>query len=141
MPSFAPDTKTLLYVKSRFNGHYSPIARPRRHKFDVVKVLVDADGPVAAASPIELTHQNFFDMHSLNVSSDGEHFLVSTSGYPIGSLIEELQIANPLEIHKIFQPHVPSEPSTAAQLSNAVFRHNAIHLIFTVTTHVAPGMV
>ena len=43
MPAFVPDEHSLLYVISRFNGHYSPIARPRRHKFDVVKVAVDAD--------------------------------------------------------------------------------------------------
>ncbi|HEY6414440.1 MAG TPA: hypothetical protein VIX42_12190 [Edaphobacter sp.] len=140
MPAFAPDGKTLLYVKSRFNGHYSPIARPRRHKFDVVKVIVDADGPVAGASPVELTQQNFFDMHSLSVSPDGEHFLLSTSGYPIGSLIEEFEIANPLEIHKIFQPHVTSEPSTGASFGHAAYVHNGMDIVFTAATEGTGGM-
>ena len=140
LPAFAPDTKTLLYVKSKFNGHYSPIARPRRHKFDVVKVIVDADGPVTGTSPVELTHQNFFDMYSLSVSPDGERFLVSTSGYPIGSLIEEFEIANPLEIHKIFQPHVPSEPSSGASFGQAVSVHNGMDIVFTAATEGAGGM-
>lgn len=140
MPAFAPDGKTLLYVKSRFNGHYSPVARPRRHKFDVVKVIVNADGPVVSGSFVELTHQNFFDMQSLSISPDGEHFLVSTYGYPIGSLIEEFEIANPLEIHKIFQPHVPSEPSTGASFGQAVYVHNGMDIAFTAATAGAGGM-
>jgi len=140
LPAFTPDAKTLLYVKSRFNGHYSSIARPRRHKFDVVKVVVDGDGPVTGTSPVELTHQNFFDMYSLSVSPDGEHFLVSTSGYPIGSLIEEFEIANPLEIQKIFQPHVPAEPSTGASFGQAVFVHNGMDIVFTAATEGARGM-
>jgi hypothetical protein len=140
MPAFAPDGKTLLYVKSQFNGHYSPIARPRRHKFDIMKVVVDANSLDAGAPPLELTHQNFFDLRSLNVSPDGEHFLISTSGYPIGSLIEEFEISNPLEIHKIFQPHVPSEPSTGASIGNAVFVHNGMDIVFTAATEGSGGM-
>jgi hypothetical protein len=140
LPAFALDEKTLLYVISRFNGHYSPIARPRRHKFDIVKTLIDPDAPIPGASPIELTQQNFFDMRSLNVSPDGEHFIVATSGYPIGSLIEEFEISHPLAIHKIFQPHVPSEPSSGAEFGSAAFSTDGMSIIFTAATEGKDGM-
>ena len=138
-PAFVPDSKFLLYVKSRFNGHYSPIARPRRHKFDVVKVMVDPDGPVAGAVPVELTQQEFFDLRSLSVSPDGQRFLVSTSGYPIGDLIEEFEIAKPLQIGRIFQPHVPSEPSTEVVFGEAAYTNDGMGIVFTAATEGKDG--
>jgi hypothetical protein len=134
MPAFGADERTLLYVKSRFSGHYSPIARPRRHEFDVVRVIVDPDAPVAGAVPVELTQQHFFDLRSLSVSPDGERLLVSTSGYPIGSLIEEFDVAKPLQIKRIFQPHVPSEPATGASFGQAAYVHNGMDIVFTAAT-------
>jgi hypothetical protein len=140
MPAFSQDGKTLFYVISRFTGNYSPIARPRRHKFDVVKVQIDPFGPVPGATPIELTHQAFFDLRSLAVSPNGESFLVSTSGYPIGSLIEEFDIANPLQIKKIFQPHVPSEPSSGASFGQAGYTPDGMEVVFTAATEGNGGM-
>jgi hypothetical protein len=67
MPAWVDD-KTLLYVTSRFTGNYSPVARPRRHELDVVEVVVNPDGPVAGAVPVELTNQHFFDLRSFRVS-------------------------------------------------------------------------
>jgi hypothetical protein len=134
MPAFGVDERTVFYVKSRFIGHYSPIARPRKHEFDVETVAVDPDGPVAGAAPIELTQQHFFDLRSLSVSSDGQRFLISTSGYPIGSLIEEFDVATPLQIKKIFQPHVPGEPSMGAAFGPAAFIHDGMDVVFTAAT-------
>jgi hypothetical protein len=139
MPAFGADDKTLLYVKSRFAGHYSPIARPRRHEFDIVKVIVDPDSPVAGAIPVELTQQHFFDLRSLSVSPDGERFLVSTSGYPIGSLIEEFDISKPLQIKGIFQPHVPSEPSPGASFGQAAYAGDGMQIVFTAATEGKDG--
>lgn len=138
-PAFGPDGKFLLYAKSRFNGHYSPIARPRRHKFDVVEVMFDPDGPIAGGVPVELTHQEFFDLRSLSVSPDGDRFLVSTSGYPIGDLIEEFEIAKPLQIWRIFQPHVPSEPSTEAVFGEAAYTNDGMGIVFTAATEGKDG--
>jgi dipeptidyl aminopeptidase/acylaminoacyl peptidase len=140
LPAFGPDSRLLLYVKSRFTGHYSPIARPRKHDFDIVKIVVDPDGPVAGAVPIELTQQHFFDMRSLSVSPDGQHFLLSTSGYPIGSLIEEFDLASPLEIKKIFQPHVPSEPGGGPSFGQAAYTPDGMSIIFTAATEGQGGM-
>jgi hypothetical protein len=140
MPAFGADERTLFYVKSRFNGNYSPIARPRRHEFDVVRVAVDPDIPVAGAAPVELTQQHFFDLRSLSVSPDGERFLVSTSGYPIGSLIEEFDVATPLQIKRIFQPHVPGEPSTGAEFGPAAYIHDGMDIVFTAATEGKNGV-
>jgi hypothetical protein len=134
MPAFAPDGKTLLYVKSRFNGHYSPIARPRRHQFDVVKVVIDPDASIAGSMPVELTQQEFFDLRSLSVSPDGERFLVSTSGYPIGDLLEEFEIAKPLKIKRIFQPHVPSQPPAGAVFGEAAYTNDGMGIVFNAAT-------
>jgi dipeptidyl aminopeptidase/acylaminoacyl peptidase len=140
LPTFAPDELSVLYVKSRFNGHYSPIARPRRHKFDIVRIPIGPDGFVPSAQPQELTQQSFFDMRSLKVSPDGEHFLVATSDYPIGSLIMEFEIAHPLATHKIFQPHVPGEPSFGAQFGQAAFSPDGMDIVFTAATEGKSGM-
>ncbi len=133
-PAFGPDGAFLLYAKSRFNGHYSPIARPRRHEFDVVKVTVDPDRSVAGAAPVDLTQQGFFDCRSLSISSDGERFLVSTSGYPIGDLIEEFEIASPLKIKRIFQPHVPGEPSGGPAFGQAAYTKDGMGIVFTAAS-------
>ena len=134
MPAFGSDDHLLVYVKSRFSGHYSPIARPRRHEFDLMKVLVDKDGPVAGAAPIELTEQHFFDLRSLSVSTDGERVLLSTSGYPIGSLFEEFDLAHPLQIKRIFQPHVPLQPSTGPEFGSAAYIHDGMDIVFAAAT-------
>ena len=139
MPAWVDD-KTLLYVKSRFTGNYSPVARPRRHELDVVEVVVDPDGPVAGAVPVELTNQHFFDLRSLSVSPDGKRFLISTEGYPIGSLIEEFDISKPLQTGRIFQPHVPSEPSSGAIFGQAAYIGDGMQIVFTAATEGKGGM-
>jgi hypothetical protein len=137
MPAFGEGDRSILYVKSRFTGHYSPIARPRRHEFDVMKVAIDSSGAIVGASPIEMTQQHFFDLRSLAVSDDGTAFLISTSNYPIGSLIEEFAVAAPLTIEKIFQPHVPSEPTTGPSYGEAAFI--GMNIVFTAASESKSG--
>ena len=139
MPAFAGNDHTLLYVKSGFNGHYSPIARPRRHEFDVMKATVGPDGPTVGTTPVQLTQQHFFDLRSLSVSPDGKNFLVSTSGYPIGDLIEGFAVSDPLQIKFIYQPHVPSEPSTGPAYGQAAYIHDGMDIIFTAATEPTGG--
>jgi Tol biopolymer transport system component len=139
MPVFGADDHTLLFAISRFTGHYSPIARPRRHEFDIMKTIVDPDAPIASVAPIELTQQHFFDLRSLSVSPDGERFLLSTSGYPIGSLIEEFDVAKPLQIKRIFQPHVPGEPSTGASFGQAAYVGDGMQIVFTAAAEGKDG--
>jgi hypothetical protein len=139
LPAFGEGDKSVLYVKSRFSGHYSPIARPRRHEFDIVKVAVDKSGPIAGMVAVELTQQYFFDLWSLAVSPDGSRFLISTSGYPIGSLIEEFEVAHPDRIKKIFQPRVLLSPSIGPSYGEAAFIHDGMDIVFTAATEGAGG--
>jgi dipeptidyl aminopeptidase/acylaminoacyl peptidase len=138
-PAFGPDGKWLLYAKSNFYGHYSPIARSRKHKYDVVKVAVDPEDRVAGAVPVQLTQQEFFDLRSLAVSADGERFLVSTTGYPIGSLFLEFEIAKPLAIKRIFQPHVPSEPRMGPAFGPALYTNDGAGIVFSAASEGKDG--
>ena len=129
MPAFAADGRSLFYVISRSFGHSSPIAAPRRHDFDVMKITIDPDRTIAGAVPIELTQSYFRDLYSLSVSPDGEQFMVSTSGYPIGSLIEEFRIDHPLRQHRIFQPHVAGEPSGGPSFGQARYVGDGMEIV------------
>jgi hypothetical protein len=120
-PAFAQADRSLLYVTSGFNGHYSPVARPRRHDFEINRIPIAPDGASPGATPIALTHQKFFDLRSLSVSDDGASFLISTTGYPIGDLFEEFDIASPDRIKKIFQPVVHGSPSIGVAYGRAAY--------------------
>jgi hypothetical protein len=133
MPAFAQADRSLLYVTSGFNGHYSPIARPRRHDFDINMAQL----PPNRSAPVQITHQKFFDMRSLSVSDDGAYFLISTTGYPIGDLIEELEIASRDRIKKIFQPLVPNSPSTGVAYGKAAYV--GMNIVFEAASMPADG--
>ena len=135
MPAFGKEDRSLLYVRSAFTGHYSPIARARKHKFDVFEIKLGQDGRAAEAAPERLTQQEFFDLRSLSVSEDGASFLVSTSGYPIGSLIEEFDCDAPLRIKRIFQPHVEGAPEGTPY---GVARYAGMRIIFTAASEPQP---
>jgi hypothetical protein len=135
LPAFGKDDRTLLYVRSMFNGHYSPIARPRKHDFDVYAIPFGPEGPVSGATALQLTHQQFFDMGSLSISTDGESFLVRTTGYPIGDLIEEFDIASPLRVKRIFQPRVKGSPDIGPSYGQA--RYSGMDIVFTAATESA----
>ena len=137
MPAFGKDDRNLLYVRSMFNGHYSPVARPRKHNFDIYAIPLGPGGAIAGAVANQLTHQQFFDLRSLSVSEDGESFLVSTSGYPIGDLIEEFEIANPLRTKRIFQPRVEGAPDTGP--AYGVARYRGMDILFTAASEPARG--
>jgi hypothetical protein len=137
MPAFAKGDTMLLYVTSGFNGHYSPIARPRRHDFDIEAVPITSNGAIAGATPISLTQQKFFDLRSIAVSDDGTTFLISTSGYPIGELIEEFDIASPQRIKRIFQPIVTGSPSSGAAYGKAAYI--GMNIVFEAASEPAGG--
>ena len=137
MPAFGKDDRSLLYVRSMFNGHYSPIARPRKHNLDIYAIPLGPDGAIAGAVANQLTHQQFFDLRSLSVSDDGERFLVSTSGYPIGDLIEEFQIKNTQHPTRIFQPRAKGSPDIGPSYGDA--RYVGMNVIFTAASEPQQG--
>ena len=142
-PAFGAGDSSLLYVTSGFYGHYSPIASSKRHKLDVMKVPLGPDGS-ASGAPVRLTQQEFYEVNSLSLSNDGTRFLLSTSSYPIGSLLEEFEIAMPLRTAGIFQPHVAGAPKTPSGDSQAIYGEAAytkdgLAIVFTAASEVPGG--
>jgi hypothetical protein len=137
MPAFAQAGQSLLYVTSGFHGHYSPIARPRRHDFDINQIQLSPNGSAATSPPVALTHQKFFDLRSLSVSDDGASFLISTTGYPIGDLFEEFEVASSERTKKIFQPVVPGSPSSGVAYGRAAYV--GMNIVFEAASQPANG--
>jgi hypothetical protein len=142
-PAFGAGDSLLLYVTSGFYGHYSPIAGSRRHQLDVMKVPLGPNGS-ASGAPVRLTQQEFYEVNSLSLSNDGTRFLLSTSSYPIGSLLEEFEIAKPLRTAGMFQPHVvgaPKAPSGEAEAiyGEAAYTKDSLDIVFTAASEVNGG--
>lgn len=133
MPAFGADNHTLFYVRSGAFGHASPIAASRRHKFDVMKVTLDGTGS-AVGAPVQLTNQELYDVSSLSISPDGRQFLLCLSRYPIGSVIEEYDVDQPLRIKATFQPHVAGETSSGAIFGGAAYVHDGMDIVFTAAS-------
>lgn len=96
-PVFSPDDSTVFYTASSFTGNHSPIARPARHDWDVFSIPVQAGPAIAGAAATRVTHASFYDLQSLDAVADGLNvggtkILVSTTGYPIGALLEEFNL-------------------------------------------------
>lgn len=132
-PVFALDDKRLYFVRAGFFGHYSPIAREAKHDLDIFSVPID--GGEAAA----LTQQHFYSLQSLSMSPDGKSLLVSTTRYPIGPLLEEYVIDKPTGPHKVFQPHVPGEPSSGPSIGSAVYMPNGFYILFIAASNTHGG--
>ena len=142
-PVFSPDDSEIFYAASDFTGHYSPVVRPARHDWDVYSVPVQSNAATAGVSPTRITHESFYDMQSLDVASDtinqgGTRVLLSTTGYPIGALIEEFTIAASGR-NKIFQPHVPGESSVGPSYGQARFMNDGMDVLFLAATDTSGG--
>jgi len=141
-PAFSPDDSKVFYAVSNFTGHYSPIVRPARHQWDVFSIPLQSNGASPEPASVQVTHSSFYDMQSLDAVGDdqgGTKLLISTTGYPIGALIEEFYLGNPGR-DKIFQPHVPGEPSgVGPSYGQARFIHNGMDILFLAATNTNGG--
>lgn len=142
-PVFSPDDSKVFYAVSSFTGNHSPIARPARHNWDVFSIPVQEGATIAGASSTQITHASLYDLQSLDVVADGvspggTKLLISTSGYPIGALLEEFVLGTPGR-NKIFQPHVPGESSVGPSYGDARFIHGGMDLVFLAATNAAGG--
>lgn len=137
-PVFSPNDSEVFYAASKFTGNHSPIVRPARHEWDVFSVSLQA-----SAVPTQITHGSFYDLQSLDVVADGVNpggtkLLISTTGYPIGALLEEFPLGDPGR-DKIFQPHVPGESSTGPSYGEACFLHDGMEVLFVAATDTSDG--
>jgi Tol biopolymer transport system component len=142
-PVFGIDDKTVVYGVSSYTGKHSPIVRPARHNWDVFSIPVQVGGPIAGAVPTQITHAALYDMQSLDISPDGispdtAKILISTSGYPIGSLLEEFGPVGAGR-DKIFQPHVPGESSAGPSYGEARYIHGGMDILFLAATDTSDG--
>jgi WD40 repeat protein len=140
-PVFSPDDSTVYYAASRFTGNHSPIAAPARHEWDIFSVPIHPT--VANAAPTQITHESFYDLASLDAVADGiapgvTKLLISTTGYPIGALIEEFPIGDSGR-NKIFQPHVPGESSVGPSFGEARFIHDGMDVLFLAASDSSGG--
>ena len=91
---------------------------------------------------MRITHQSFYDLKSLDAVADGiwggTKLLISTTGYPIGSLIEEFNAEDKGKT-QIFQPHVPGEPSLGALFGEARFSQDGMSILFLAATNTSGG--
>jgi hypothetical protein len=141
-PVFSPDGSRVFYAASSFTGHYSPIVRPARHDWDVYSIPVQPNAMTAGAIPTRITHASFYDLRSLDIAADavspgGTKLLISTTGYPIGALLEEF-VLGATGRDKTFQPHVRGEPRLGATFGAARFIHDGMDILFLAATE-TPG--
>jgi AraC-like DNA-binding protein len=71
-------------------------------------------------------------------SSGGVRILISTTGYPIGALLEEFN-TGASGGDKIFQPHVPGEPSPGPSFGEARFIRDGMDILFLAATNASGG--
>lgn len=142
-PVFSPDDSTVFYAASRFTGNHSPIARPARHDWDVFSIPVQSNAAIESSAPTQITHTSFYDLQSLDIVADalnqgGTKLLVSTTGYPIGALLEEFNLGASGR-DKIFQPHVPGESSVGPAYGEARFIHDGMDILLLAATDTSGG--
>lgn len=142
-PVFSPDDSKVYYAESNFTGHYSPIVRPARHDWDVFSITVRRNGATGDNAATRITHSSFYDLRSLDAADDGLNprgtkLLISTSGYPIGELIEEFNLDDSGK-DKIFQPHVPGESSAGPSYGEARFVKDGMEILFLAATDTSGG--
>jgi hypothetical protein len=142
-PVFSPDDSKVFYAASSFTGHYSPVVRPARHNWDVFSIPVQSNGTTASSAATQITHASFYDMRSLDIIADpvnqgGTKLLISTTGYPIGALLEEFNLGASGR-DKIFQPHVPGESSVGPSYGEARFIHDGMDILFLAAADTSGG--
>lgn len=142
-PVFSPDDSKVFYAESSFTGHFSPVARPARHDWDVFSVPVQANATTAGFVPTQITHASFYDLKSLDIAADalnqgGAKLLISTSEYPIGPLLKEFNLGAPGR-DKTFQPHVQGEPSVGPAYGEAWFIHDGMNILFLAASNTSGG--
>lgn len=142
-PVFSPDDSKVFYAASSFTGNHSPIVRPARHDWDVFSIAVQSNLSSAGNAPSQITHASFYDLQSLDMVADalspgGAKLLISTTGYPIGALLEEFNLGASGR-DKIFQPHVPGESSVGPSYGEARFIHDGMDILFLAATNTSGG--
>jgi len=132
-PVFALGDTKLYFAGSGYQGSYSPIARPGHHDVDIYSINVDG------TQETRLTEQHLYEVNSVSISPDGQQILISTSRYPIGSLLEDYSVKDFHAVHTVYQPHVKLEPSGGAILYKAVYMPDSQQIAFLAASDPGSG--
>ena len=104
-PVFVPHSHAIVFLRSAAFEHYSPLVDNRRHKFDVFEVDLDNNRVT------QLTHEKYYEISHLSVSTDGKQLLMSVSVYPQGDLFRVLPLDSAKATPHDLQPTVPHSPT------------------------------
>lgn len=132
-PVFSHDGSKIYFIRSEFFGNHSPIVRPARHKLDLYSSTLDGK------NVMRMTHQAFYEILSLSVAADDSRFTLSTSRYPLGSVVETYYPDNFQAAHYTYQPHVPDEPSHSPAFGDAMTVPNLLQDILLVAANDKAG--
>jgi len=100
-PLFSPDTKTIIFARSRYYGNYSPIASPSYHAWDFYAANLDG------TNMRQLTRESFYMVSAASVSSDGKNMAVVTEGLDTPEQIAIYSLDHPEKPAQSLRPHVP----------------------------------
>ena len=100
-PVFSPDNKTMIFLRSRFYGNYSPIAQPHYHAWDFY--AADVDG----TNLRQLTKESFYTASRLSVSPDGKSMVVVTESLESPEQISIYSLDSAEKPARVLRPHVP----------------------------------
>jgi dipeptidyl aminopeptidase/acylaminoacyl peptidase len=128
-PRFAANGK-ICFARSAFFGHYSPIAPPSLHEWD----LYEADPDGQNVRP--LTNQRFYDISPPSLSSDGKELLFSVETQA-GSQMQMYSLDSNAPM-SVLKPHVPRQPRTPIY-ANAVLTPDGRSIIFLAASEGAKG--
>ena len=104
-PVFVPHAHSIVFLRSAAFEHYSPLVDNARHKFDVFEVDLDNNRVT------QLTHEKFYEISHLSVSSDGKRLLMSVTLYPQGELFRVLPLGDAKSPSHDLQPALPNAPT------------------------------
>ena len=104
-PVFSPDGRTMVFSRSEFSVSYSPIAQPHAHAWSFY--ASDLNG----TNVRQITNEDLYQVSPPSISPDGQSMVLVTEGLETDKRIAVYSLTHLAPPLKIYQPHVPHEPS------------------------------
>ena len=131
-PLFSTDNKTMIFARSGYYGHYSPIAQPTHHEWDFY--VSDLDG----SNIRRLTNEKVYTVSRASISPDGKQLLfVSSESEGDSMVIYSLEL--PPKPRQVFKPYVNGEPKGGGIFVDPSFLANGKSILFLGASSGARG--
>lgn len=134
-PVFAPDGRTLYFMRSLAFKNYSPIVRPRYHDFDLYRMDLKSHQVQA------ITHGKFYDVCQPSVSPDGKNVIFKVPRSDKYALIEVFRVysvVGAVNVQSELQPRVPGEPASGPIPGDVQYLPNGTDIIFQAASNGSP---